>query len=172
MNKVLWVSILLLSLNVVSFAQGRTEYLIISWPAEYECKTVSQKDDGNVQTTMIIPGKDSVANATIVGSLSSYRELKFSNPKKIVANYKSRLDSGTVLTELETSQKDRYPWVIFKVETSASSKYPEAESDLYFVVQGKFALYENFVGIKEPSLSEEFVKKWIAIFMTYKIVTN
>lgn len=160
---------ILLLLGVTAIGQGRTEHIDIDWPGEYNWKIVQQKHDENKQTSMIIPGNDSISNPSIIGSLTVYRGAKFSTFENIISNYKARLDSGSSLTPLERSQKTKYPWIIFKVETPATTKYPEPESDLYYVVQGKFGVYENFVGIKAATLSGEFVKKWTAVFMTAQI---
>ena len=160
---------ILLFLRLTAIGQGRMEHIAIDWPGEYNWKTVKQKHVENKQTLMIIPGNDSISNPSIIGSLTVYRGVKFSALDNIISNYKARLDSGSNLTPLERLQKTKYPWIIFKVETPATTKYPEPESDLYYVVQGKFGLYENFVGIKAATLSDEFVKKWTAVFMTAQI---
>jgi hypothetical protein len=162
----------LLLLCLAAVCQGKTERIVINWPGEYNWKTVRQAHDENTQISMIIPGNDSIANPSVIGSLTVYRGTRYSNLERIVDNYKSRIDTGTTLTPIQKEQNAKYPWVIFKVETPATNKYPEPESDLYYVVQGKFGLYENYVGIKAARLSEDFVKKWTAIFMTSKITTD
>jgi len=171
MKSILPLFILLL-LRLAAIGQGRMEHIVIDWPGEYNWKIVKQKHDENTQTSMIIPGNDSISNPSIIGSLTVYRGAKFSTLENIISNYKTRLDSGSTLTLLERSLKIKYPWVIFKVETPPTTKYPEPESDLYYVVQGRFGVYENFVGIKAATLSDEFVKKWTAVFMTSQITTE
>jgi hypothetical protein len=152
--------------------QRKGERISIDWPGEYNWKTVQQKHDENVQTSMIIPGNESVSTASLMGSLKAYRGVKIATIADMINHYKAGLDSGTTFTLIDKEQNTTYPWIIFKVETPATPKYPEAESDLYYVVQGKFALYENYVAIKEARLSDDFVKKWRAVFMTSQIITD
>jgi hypothetical protein len=50
-----------------------------------------------------------------------------------------------------------------------TNKYPEPESDLYYVIQGEYGLYENYVAVKRPKLDDEFVSKWSDIFKTSEL---
>jgi hypothetical protein len=172
MHKLIITIFFLWCTTQAAIGQGKVEHIVISWPGEYNWKIVKQTHDENTQTSMIIPGNDSISNPSIIGSLTVYRGAKFSKLEDIITHYKAGLDSGSRLTPLERSQNTKYSWIIFKVETPANNKYAEPESDLYYVVQGKFGLYENFVGIKAATLSDEFVKKWTAVFMTGQITTE
>jgi hypothetical protein len=172
MSKVTSLLFFLLFLSLSSISQRKAEHIVISWPGEYNWKIVQQANDENKQTSMIIPGDESPQTASIFGSLKAFRGVKYTNLEEIIDSYRARLDSGTTLTLIEKQQSAKYPWVLFKVETPVTNKYPEPESDLYYVVQGKFGLYENFVGIKAATLNSEFVKKWTAVFMTSKITTD
>ena len=172
LNRVSLLLFFLFCFGGQGIGQRKGERISIDWPGEYEWKTVQQTNDGNVQTSMIIPGNESVSTASIMGSLKAYQGVQVATIADISSHYKAGLDSGTTFTLIDKKQNTTYPWVIFKVETPRTQKYPEAESDLYYVVQGKYALYENYVAIKESRLSDDFVKKWKAIFMTSKIATE
>jgi hypothetical protein len=149
--------------------QKKTEYITIDWPGEYNWKILKKEDDQNKQITIIIPGKETASTASILGFLTAYKGVKIANTDDISKDYKSRLDTGSTLTVLDKEQTTKSLWIIFKVETPATNKYPEPESDLYYVVQGQYALYENYVAIKQPFLTPEFVNKWIAIFKTSRL---
>jgi hypothetical protein len=82
----------------------------------------------------------------------------------LISFYKSGMDTGSTLTVIEKSDSLPNFWVIFEVETPKTDKYPEPESDLYYVVQGDYAVFENHVAIRKPTLSEDFVLKWSKIF--------
>jgi hypothetical protein len=172
MHKTIFTGFLLLGVTLAAIGQSRMEHIVIAWPAEYNWKTVRTTHHDNVRVSMIIPGSESAATASIMGSLTTYEGTTFADVAGILSYYKARIDAGTRLTVIGREQKTAYPWIIFKVETPASAKYPVAESGLYYVVQGKLALYENYVAIKADGLSDEFVKKWTGVFMTGKVVTD
>src|ERR1700722_11122907 len=101
MNKVIFTVFVLLAISGAAISQGRTEHIDINWPGEYNWKTVRQTHHDNVQTLMIIPGSDSVSNASIIGSLTVFRGAKFSNIAEVIQNYRGRLDTGSTLTPLD-----------------------------------------------------------------------
>jgi hypothetical protein len=154
---------------VYSKGQRKEEGFNIDWPGEYEWKIIKQENDNGKQLTMIIPGKETAATAPILGSMVTYSGLKYVNLDKLVAHYKAGIDVGTTLTILERNEKKKGSWVIFKVETPKTDKYPEPESDLYFIMQGEYALYENHVAIKKPSLDAQFIDIWTKIFKTARL---
>jgi len=149
--------------------QSKEENLSMQWPIEYNWKVVSQVNDSTKTSTMIIPGKDKIETASIIGSVAAYIGIKYPNMDEIIKHYKEALDSGSVLTEVERNSKAKYSWVMFKVETPVTTKYSEPESDLYYIVQGRYALYENYVAIKKPNLSADFIAEWMKVFKTAKI---
>ena len=122
--------------------------------------------------SMIIPGGESVSSASIMGSLTTYQGTRIADVAAMINMYKGRLGVGTTFTLIAQQPDTAYPWIIFKVETPPTRDYPDAESDLYYVVQGKLALYENYVAIKAARLSPEFVDKWKAVFMTGRVITD
>jgi len=91
------------------------------------------------------------------------KAVQFADSEETLNFYRSHIDSGTVLTVLDKQDSAVHRWVLFKVETPKTNKYPEAESDLYFVIQGEYGVFESYVAIKEASLSRQFVKKWTKI---------
>jgi hypothetical protein len=153
----------------ISFGQKKIEHLGVNWPGEYNWKIIRQEKNENRQSVMIIPGGETTPTPSIVGSMTSYRGTKMASVAEIINNYRSRIDVGSILSEVEADSTAKHIWVIFKIETPSTEKYPQPESDLYYIVQGEYALYENYVAIKEASLSAEFVKKWTDIFKTSEV---
>jgi hypothetical protein len=160
------------ALPSTTHAQRKTEHLIIEWPAEYKWKIISRKDDSSESKTMIIPGYETTSNATLLGTIRVLKGARFDGFDMAMDYYKKGMDTGTTFTLLDSSSVTNHPWMIFKVETPITDKYPEPESDLYFVIQGEYAVYETYIAIKEPTLSKEFVDKWSAIFKTTRMIIN
>ena len=155
-----------------AFAQRRTENLTTDWPAEYKWQVVNSQNDDEKQTVVIIPGNETVRNATIIGVMSAYRGRHYTDIDQLVSQYKNALDTGSILTIVDSAVSAANPWVIFKVETPSSNKYHEPESDLYFVIQGEFAVFEDHVALKDARLPADFIAKWGEIFKQSKLVKN
>jgi hypothetical protein len=160
------------------------EEIMIEWPSEYNWKVIQRTNTSGKAQVMIIPGNENPQTASIIGTIAGYFSVDAGSPDSVIAMYRSLIDSGTVLTVLErgdsvemrggpkqADSKERC-WVIFKTETSVTNKYPIAESDLYYVRQGEYALYENYVAIKKPSLDAEFTERWVKVFKTAKIIIH
>jgi hypothetical protein len=147
-----------------AIAQPPTEHLSTNWPAEDKWKIVKQHDDSIKSVIMFIPGKEKISSATIIGSIVAYKGMRQSTLNDLISFYKSEMDTGSRLTIIEKSDSLPNFWAIFKIETPKTDKYPEPESDLYYVIQGDFAVFENHVAIRKPALSEDFVLKWSKIF--------
>jgi hypothetical protein len=54
-------------------AQRPTEHLTSDWPAEYKWKIVKRHDDSIKSVIMIIPGKEKISSATIIGGIVAYK---------------------------------------------------------------------------------------------------
>ena len=152
--------------------QPKTEHLTTDWPAEYKWQVVNRKNDGQKQSVVIIPRNETARNATIIGVMTAYRGKHFSDMDQLIKQYKNALDTGSVLTIVQRADSAANPWVIFKIETPRNYKYAEPESDLYFVMQGEYAVFEDHVAVKEASLRSEFVARWSEIFRGSKLVKD
>jgi hypothetical protein len=155
-----------------AIAQQQTEHLTTDWPAEYKWRVIKRQNDGEKQSVIIIPGNEMPQHATIVGVMAAYKGRHFSDMDQMIDQYKNALDTGSVLTIIQRADSAANPWVIFKIETPKNFKYPEPESDLYFVTQGRFAVFEDHVAIKEASLPGEFTARWSEIFKGSKLVKD
>jgi hypothetical protein len=149
--------------------QRSSEELTTDWPIEYKWKVVGRQNGNGQSSITIIPGKETPAKATIIGVMTAFQGATTDNTDEMVAIFRKALDSGSSLTILEKNDSAKPRWVIFKIETPKTDKYPEPESDLYYCVQGEYALFENHVAIKTPALSPEFVTKWTKLFKASRL---
>ena len=90
-------------------------------------------------------------------------------PSQLFAQTQKRSRTAR-LTVLEQSETAINKWVIFKVEASSFINNPKPESQVYYVVQGKSALFVNFVAIKQARIPAEFLRKWSAIFKVSTLI--
>ena len=154
---------------IPSLIAQKVEHINCNWPAEYKWKIVAQENDSSHQSVTIIPGNQNIKNVQIIGNVAGYPGVKYDNIDQIVDYYKKALDEGSVLTVLEKQDSIKHDWVIFKIETPRTPKYPEPESDLYYVTQGDYALYATWVAVKKESLDSVFIDRWTKIFKACEI---
>lgn len=76
------------------------------------------------------------------------------------------------LTFIEKDEKAEYPWIIFTIESPGFINDKTPESQLWYIVQGKQALYTNFRALKQATISPELKEKWTKFFKTGKIVNK
>jgi hypothetical protein len=169
-----YVLLLLLSLaTTIVFAQAKTESLKINWPDEYNWTIGSDQNSEKEHLIELVPEKQDITNWKTLGSMLVYKGVK-GIPIDTVpgAIFKTAQTSaiGPQLTIFEKDSQAKYPWIIFKIESAAFKNTPEPESQLYYVIQGETALYINFVAVKEKTLPEDMVKKWIKVFKASELV--
>ncbi|MES2680916.1 MAG: hypothetical protein V4635_13575 [Bacteroidota bacterium] len=153
--------------STASYSQKKIESLRISWPEEYNWKTLESHDDKKTGLVEMIPAADKPDNWTIFATMMSFKDIKIVSTNKVVQTYKesSRKESPrTSLTVLENNDSAAHKYVIFKIETESFPEDPRPESQMYYAVQGESTLYVNFVAVREKELSSDFVNKWTRIF--------
>jgi hypothetical protein len=166
--------LLIILLNLFNFAlqaQQKQEVLKIFWPTEYKWKVGSNQQSATQQMVEIIPGNETLSNWSVIGSMLV---LKGANkplsqiPPALLAEMKKRAKDVKLLV-IEQSQTNGYNWIMFKIQASGFSDSPKPESQLYYVIQGRSALFINFVAVKQATLSPLFLEKWAVIFKQSKI---
>lgn len=158
-----------LSLSFHGQAQGKQESLTTNWPPEYAWKVVQRQNEAAHSQIAIIPGNENTSSPSIIGVMAANKGLVCKNNDNMVAYFKNGMDEGSVLTVLDQSHDPSNLWVLFKVETPKTAKYPEPESDLYYVAQGQYALYDTHVAVKEAALSPAFIERWGSVLKASKI---
>ena len=159
--------------STLSIAQKKDESLKIIWPEEYKWKIGSHQEDKTTDFMEIIPGKEDINKWTMIGTMMSMKNVTSATSDMIVDMYtksSKKESSKAKLTVLEKNDTAKNMWVIFKIETPNFPNDPKPESQLYYAIQGKSNLFINFVGIKEKTLSSDFVSKWTKIFQNSELV--
>ncbi|MFD2286664.1 hypothetical protein GJU39_18855 [Pedobacter petrophilus] len=159
---------------IVNFAQAQ-ETLKIAWPDEYKWKIGSNQKSGNTRMVELLPGNASFKNWTIIGTmLSMMGSTSVSVEQAMTMTYNQTLKNapGAKITMIEKGIKSGSPWILFRVESPGFNNSDTPESQLYYIIQGKRALYSNFVAVKQPALSVLFVEKWAKVFKNSMLVGN
>jgi hypothetical protein len=175
------VACLTLLLTVNASAQTSTdttktrvkqEILRIDWPAEYKWKVGSDQDDGKMHMLEVVPGNETVENWTIIGSLLAIKGVT-GVPMDVVlkgtVEQQQKLDTAATVTLIERNDTAAHPWILFKIESPTAHNAGKPESELFYFIQGNTSLFNGIVGIKEATLTNDFVAKWKGVFKTSRL---
>ncbi|MFA6245529.1 MAG: hypothetical protein WC615_01225 [Mucilaginibacter sp.] len=172
--KKLIILMVLCAANFSSHAQQKEEVLKIFWPTEYRWKIGSNQQSATQQMVEIVPGNETLKSWTTIGSMlvmKGARRPLAQIPGVFLAQMQKRAKDAKLLV-IEQSQTAGYNWIMFKIQAPSFIDSPKPESQLYYVIQGRSALFINFVAVKQASLSPLFLEKWAVIFKKSKITVK
>ncbi|MHA4896025.1 hypothetical protein ACXZ1K_14830 [Pedobacter sp. PWIIR3] len=173
MNKqFILIFLMLTSITDWTYAQ---ENLKIAWPAEYKWKIASNQKSGNTRMVELVPGNENMNNWSIIGTMVSMMgSTAISVEKAMDMTYNQTLKNAprAKLTVIEKGIKSGFPWILFRVESPNFKNSVIPESQLYYIIRGKSALYSNFVALRKPALGVLFVEKWSKVFKNSALVIN
>jgi hypothetical protein len=167
------IIILVSFFSINMFGQGKQEMLKINWPEEYKWKIGSNQENEKMQFIELVPGKEDINNWTILGNMMSLKNVQVKSTDQIVEMYRqsSLKDSPKAkLIVIESDEKEKNIWILFKIETPSFPNDPNPESQLFYAIQGNGTLYINFVAIKKNKISSDFIKKWSKVFKSSELV--
>ncbi|MNU20730.1 hypothetical protein D3C71_89800 [compost metagenome] len=177
--KRLFIAVLALLGTMASWAQDnpsvqrKGESLMLDWPDSEHWKVASNQESKEVQMLELIPEKETLENWTEMGNMMSIKGA-VGVPVDVAMNMMyseaKKTSSKAKLTFIEKDEKAAYPWIIFTIETNGFDDGGAAESQLWYIVQGKSALYTNFRAVKKATISQAQKEKWIRFFKTAKVV--
>jgi hypothetical protein len=171
MKKQLFLICLFL-MGMANFTQAQ-ENLKIAWPGDYKWKIGADQKSGNVRMVELIPEKETLTNWTIMGTMVSMMgSTGVSVDQAMKSTYNQTLKNApqAKLKMIEKGVKSGANWILFRIESPRYNNNTLPESQLYYVIQGKQALYSNFVAVKQPSLGVLFVEKWVKVFKNSVLV--
>lgn len=147
-------------------AQGFIETLRVVWPAEYKWKIDSQSDHDGVLVTKLIPEGETDTTWTSQGTLITLQGVTGVSLEQEMLGVESRAkqvsaDSKRTVIAKDTASPTR--WILFKVEMPKTANDPRPESKLVYLIQGAQSYFALIVAVKEASLSDAFLARWIPI---------
>ncbi|RYF89978.1 MAG: hypothetical protein EOO03_04695 [Chitinophagaceae bacterium] len=165
--------IICLALTCLATITQAQENLKIAWPGDIKWKIGANQKSGNIRMVELIPENESLNNWTILGTMISIMGSRTTSVEKFMEmtyNQTVKNAPNAKLTMIEKGVKTGAPWILFRVQSPAFKNSKIPESQLYYVIQGKKALYSNFVAVKQPSLGVLFVEKWVKVFKNSALV--
>ena len=151
------------------------ESLLLYWPEEENWKVGNSYEDDKMAMLELIHANETLENWTEMGNMMSIKGARnISMDKAMNLMFEQSLQNApkAKLTLIEKDETAEYPWVIFTIESPSFKNDKTPESQLWFVIQGKDALYTNFRAVKEAEIPADLKEKWIAFFKTAEIVNK
>jgi len=155
------------------FMKGYAESLKINWPDEEKWKLGSNQETAEMQVMDIIREGETLQNWTELGNMTAHRGLQgipMDTMMKILTEGAKTNAPDTKVTFIEKNEQTEYPWIIFKMESPRFNNDDKPESQLWYVIQGKQALYTNFRAVKKDKITDEQREKWVKFFKVSEIV--
>lgn len=170
MQKVIGYIIFILFYVNSSIAQ---EGLRIEWPDQYNWELHKKMENQDMKYIEIMPAGENDTNWThfgqmlIVKGVTNAHVLK---AKDVVMDEILAETPDAFFTLLEIDTLGLFPYIIFKVENIFGPGIKGTVSKVYYIVQGRTALYVNFVAIRKKMLSKEEEEFWKNVFKSAQII--
>lgn len=155
----------------LSTAAQQKETLNISWPEEYHWKVGSSQETKQVNLTELIPEKETLEQWTLMGNMMAIKggqNIPVDVAMNMMYEQVRKNSDNAKLTIIEKDNTNK--WILFTIEAASFYNDANPESQLYYIISGKTALYTNFIATKTASLKNSFITRWSKIFKSSEIV--
>lgn len=153
--------------------QQKGESFLLDWPINEGWKIGSDQENSKQHVIDVIRANETIDNWTELGNMTTIKGVTgvpIDMPMNYIFEQAKKKAKDAKLTILEKDDKAEYPWIIFTIEASGFKGDKRPESQLWFTIIGKQAIYNNFRAIKQATIPDELKTKWIEFFKTGKIV--
>ena len=151
------------------------ESLMLNWPDEENWKVGDDQENETQHVLDLIHSNETINKWTELGNMTSIKGIKgvpVDKAMNLMFEQSKKQAPKSKLTFIEKDENAEYPWIIFTIESPSFKDDKTPESQLWYIVQGKQALYTNFRAVKEATISPELKEKWIKFFKSGKIVNK
>jgi tetratricopeptide (TPR) repeat protein len=152
-----------------------SESVKLNWPEDEHWKIGSEQDNAEQHVVDYIHDNETLQKWTEIGNMTSIKGatgVPMDKAMQLMLEESKKNSDDVKLTFIEKDEKAEYPWITFMLEASSFKTDKTPESQLWYVVQGKNALYTNFRAIKQATIPSELKEKWVKFFKTAKVVTK
>lgn len=155
--------------------QQAGESLMLDWPESENWKIGSNQENEQMAMIELIHSNETLENWTELGNMMSIKGVKnlpMDKAMNLMFEQAKQNSPKAKLTFIEKDESVEYPWIIFTIESPSFKNDKNPESQLWYIVQGKHALYTNFRAVKKETIPNDLKDKWIAFFKTGKILNK
>jgi tetratricopeptide (TPR) repeat protein len=154
---------------------GTIESFVLEWPANEKWKLGSNQENDQMHVIEVIHSNETLEKWSEIGTMTTIKNVKnVPMDKAMDLTYQQSKQNApnAKLTFIEKDETAEYPWITFTIESPEFTNDKTPESQLWYIVQGKNALYTNFRAVKQATIPAELKDKWIAFFKAGKIVNE
>lgn len=151
------------------------ESLMLYWPDNENWKVGDDQENSVQHVLDFIHSNETINKWTELGNMSSIKGVKdvpVDKAMNLMFEQTKQNAPKAKLTFIEKDEKAEYPWIIFSIESPNFKNDKTPESQLWYIVQGKQALYTNFRAVKQATIPTDLKDKWIKFFKGGKIVNK
>ncbi|MBK9247195.1 MAG: tetratricopeptide repeat protein [Ignavibacteria bacterium] len=152
---------------------GYGESLLLNLPVEEHWKIGDNQDNGQVQVLDFIHENeklDSWSELINMTAIKGVTGIAMDTAMRLMFAQTEKNSPAAKLTFIEKDESTLFQWIIFTIESPSFVNDPKPESQLWYIIQGKQALYTNFRAIKKAAIPDELKEKWTRFFKTGKII--
>jgi tetratricopeptide (TPR) repeat protein len=149
------------------------ESLMLDWPENENWKIGDDQENSQQHVLDLIHTNETIDKWSELGNMTSIKGVTgvpMDKAMNLMFDQAKLNSSKAKLTFIEKDENAEYPWIIFTIEAPSFKNDKAPESQLWYIVQGKQALYTNFRAIKQASIPADQKVKWIKFFKTGKII--
>jgi tetratricopeptide (TPR) repeat protein len=150
------------------------EKLKLDWPASENWKIASDQENDQQHMVELVKSNETLKNWAEIGTMTAVKGIVVPVDKVMNMLFEQTREKApdSKLTVIEKDEKAEYPWIMFTIESPRFTDDSVPESQLWYVIQGKQALYTNFRAIKKATISPDLKEKWSKFFKSGKIVVE
>ena len=151
------------------------ESFMLDWPLKENWKVGDNQENSKQHIADFIHSNETIDKWTELGNMTSIkgiRDVPVTTAMNLMIDQAKLNSPKAKLTFIEKDEQAEYPWIIFTIESPNFKNDKNPESQLWYIVQGKQALYTNFRAIKQATIPAAFKASWIEFFKTGKIVNK
>ena len=153
--------------------QQKGESLMLYWPEDENWKMANSQETEQMLMIELLRNDETFDNWTEIGTMQSVKGavgVPMDEAMNVIGDQAKNDCSDAKITLIDKDEKAEFPWVIFSVECASYKSSKTAESQIWYIVQGKDALYMNFRAVKKATVPEKTKEKWVAFFKTGKVM--
>jgi len=151
------------------------ESLALDWPDTENWKVGDDQENAQQHVIDLIHTNETIDKWTELGNMTSLKGVKgipVDKAMNLMFDQAKQNSPKAKLTFIEKDEKADCPWIIFTIEAPYFNNDKNPESQLWYIVQGKQALYTNFRAVKRTTVPTDLKDKWIKFFKAGKIVNK
>ena len=146
---------------------------MLHYPEEENWKLETNFENDQLTMMELVRNNETLENWTEIATTKAFKGAINTDLEETMNFTFKQLNELCPKAELTFIEKDldtKFPWIIFTIECPKYKDDKTAESQLWYMIQGKTSLYSSFRAIRSAGIPEATRQKWIEFFKSGKII--